>query len=143
MTKGSLILTFIIRIAPNSLCWTRLKGGGENVELVLNPVTFLPLKHAPVSLSLLPDVTDQASEIQHTETSTVDFIKKAEQRAQYDENIRIINLDEIVVTAGRIVAKRDEERLKYALSAGSDYTIYRETITQFCRINFISQVFSV
>ena len=113
------------------------------MELVLNPVTFPALKYAPVSLSLLPDVTDQVSEIQQTEASTVDFIKKAEQRAQYDENIRIINLDEIVVTAGRIVAKRDEDRLKYALNAGSDYTIYRETITQFCRINFISQVFSV
>ena len=109
----------------------KTKKGGENVALVLNPIIFPALKYAPVSSSLLPALTDRENENQQTEASAADFIKKAEQRAQYDENIRVINLDEIVVTASKIVAKRDEERLKYAMNAGSDYTVYRETISQF------------
>ena len=56
-----------------------------------------------------------------------EFIRKAGQRAQYDEDIRLINLDEVEVTAKRI-EKKDEARLQYWANAASDATIYREQI---------------
>jgi hypothetical protein len=94
--------------------------GGDRVELTVNPEMFPPLKHIPVSRSLLPDVSEK-------ENVATGFLDKAGQRARYDEDMMLINLDEIEVTAQRI-DKRDELRLRYAINASSDMTIYREDI---------------
>lgn len=92
--------------------------GGEWVKLVINPEQFPPLKHAPVSRSLLPATSTPENDIS-------DFIRKAQQRAQYDANMRNINLEEIVITGNRI-EKRDEERLKHHINRFSDKTIYSD-----------------
>jgi TonB-dependent SusC/RagA subfamily outer membrane receptor len=94
--------------------------GGEWVDLVINPEQFPKLKYAPVSRSLWPAAPAQAN-------TFTDFIQKAGQRAQYDEDIRVVNLEEVVVSANRI-PKRDEERLKYPFNRLSNVTIYREDI---------------
>ena len=94
--------------------------GSEGVELIIDSEPFPKLKYAPVSRSLLPAATAP-------ESTLSDFISKAGQRAQYDEDIRVVNLEEVVVTANRM-EKRDEERLKFPLNRLSDVTIYREEI---------------
>ncbi|MDR0796735.1 MAG: TonB-dependent receptor plug domain-containing protein, partial [Tannerella sp.] len=88
--------------------------------LVINPEQFPKLKYAPVSRSLWPATPAQAN-------TFTDFIQKAGQRAQYDEDIRVVNLEEVVVTANKI-EKKDEERLKYPFNRLSNVTIYREEI---------------
>ncbi|MDR0750467.1 MAG: TonB-dependent receptor plug domain-containing protein [Tannerellaceae bacterium] len=94
--------------------------GSEWVKLIIDPEQFPELKHAPVSRSLLPAAPAQ-------ENNPPDFIRKAGQRAEYDEDIRVVNLEEVVVAANRI-DKRDEERLKYPFNRFSDMTIYKEEI---------------
>lgn len=94
--------------------------GSEGVNLIINPEQFPKLKHAPVSRS--PLSADSAEE-----SNPSDFIRKAEQRAQYDEDIRSVNLEEIVVTASKI-EKRDIERLKFTFNRLSDKTIYSDEI---------------
>ena len=91
--------------------------GKDRVEMFLNRETFPLLKHAP--RFILPTASDEET------GQDDDFLKKAEQRAKYDEDLRLINLPEIVVTATR-VAKRDEARLQYWANSSSDYTMYRE-----------------
>jgi len=53
------------------------------------------------------------------------FIEKSSERAKYDENMRVINLKEIVVTAN-VVPKRDKARLEFFANSSSDRTIYRD-----------------
>ena len=48
------------------------------------------------------------------------FLVKAEQRSQYDEDMRLIYLDEVVVTAPRI---RHELRLDYYANLSADITV--------------------
>ena len=92
--------------------------GREGVELVLNEVKFPNPKHMPLSQ------TDK--EIQPADVAS-DFIAKAGQRAQYDEDMRLIQLSEVTVTAKRI-DKKDEVRLSYWMNSSSDKTIYHEEI---------------
>jgi TonB-dependent SusC/RagA subfamily outer membrane receptor len=94
------------------------KKGSERVLLFVNPETFPQLQHIP---DILNDI----------EEDTIDdaFLKKAEQRAQYDEDMRVINLPEVVIQGKKpMIAKRDEVRLQNWANAGSDATIYREDI---------------
>jgi len=53
------------------------------------------------------------------------FIVKAQQRARYDEDMQVINLEEVVVSATRI-EKKDESRLRFYANAYSDITLSRE-----------------
>ena len=92
--------------------------GGESVDLIINTEQFPALKYAPVSLSLLPAAPAQ-------ENILIDFISKAGQRAQYDEDMKVFDLEEVVVTANRI-EKRDIERLKFPFNRFSNVTIYKE-----------------
>lgn len=94
--------------------------GSEEVRLTLDPEQFPKLKHAPVNRS--PGSASLAKE-----SDPFDFIRKAEQHAHYDEDIRSVNLEEVVVTAGKI-EKRDVERLKYPLNRLSDKTIDSDEI---------------
>lgn len=94
--------------------------GSEWVNLVINPEQFPKLKHAPVSRSVL-----SAASLE--ENNQFYFIRKAEQRAQSDEDIRSINLEEVIITADKM-EKRDVDRLKYPLNRLSDKTIYSDEI---------------
>ena len=98
--------------------------GKEGVELALNQEKFPNPKHLPLSL------TDKEIE--------PDFIKKAGQRAQYDEDMRLIHLSEVTVTAKRI-DKKDEVRLRYWMNLSSDKTIYREEIEK-RHVQYVSQL---
>ncbi len=86
------------------------KKGNSAYEVIYKQEQFPKLNYIPVSL---------------TTNDTSVFMKKAGQRAQYDGDMRIINLPEVVIT-GTQVAKRDEIRLQYWQNWGSDKTIYRE-----------------
>jgi hypothetical protein len=94
--------------------------GSEWVKLIINPDQFPKPNYVPVSRSLLPAAPTQ-------DNNPFDFIRKAERHVQYDEDIRSIDLEEIVVTGNRI-EKKDEERLKYPFNRLSDMTIYRDAI---------------
>ncbi|MDR0836484.1 MAG: TonB-dependent receptor plug domain-containing protein [Tannerella sp.] len=90
--------------------------GSEKVILSVNLETFPKLQHI--------------SGIHDYEEETVDsaFIQKAEQRALYDDDMRVIYLEEVVITGKRKIAKKDEIRLQNWVNASSDNTIYREDI---------------
>ena len=96
--------------------------GNPAYDLVLKQEQFPKLKHAPVSWTFSP-VEKEGESLATDYTST--FMKKAGQRAQYDEGMRIVHLPEVVITETK-VAKRDEARLQYPLNLGSNMTIYRE-----------------
>ncbi len=95
--------------------------GKPDVELVLIQETFPALKHIPENQSLLSDGASEAASL------TSEFLKKAAQRAMYDEDIKVLQLDEITVST-RSIAKKDEVRLStFWANASSDLTIYRES----------------
>jgi hypothetical protein len=90
--------------------------GSNRVELLLDSVLFPKPIHAPFL------------ETAHTTSpQTNDFIGKSEQRARYDEDMRMIYLDEVEVKARRI-DRKEEERLRYWVNSSARYTIRKETI---------------
>ena len=96
---------------------------GINLALVLNQEKFPTLKHAPKSL-FQPSLDAEAGNEMSVDTSG--FIEKARQRAQYDDDMRLMLLPEVVVSAQRI-EKRDEARLAaFPFNKNSDITVYRE-----------------
>ena len=102
-------------------------------RITLNQEIFPQLKHAPVSISLFPVVANQEKEPSDIFS---DFIQKAGQRAQYDEDIKVINLQEIEITASRI-EQRDRLRLSSnPFNASSDRTIYREDMERMPNTTF-------
>ena len=98
------------------------KRGSNQIELVIEPERFPPLVHAPQSLFLRQKTID--SEIKD-DTPENTFLVKAEQRSRYDEDMRLVHLNEVVVTAPRI-DRKEEPRLNYWPNMGSDKTIRRE-----------------
>ena len=99
--------------------------GKERVELVLKKEIFPQLKQAPVSLSLLP----KSGPEEENQSATVEagFLKKAVQRAMYDDEMRVINLGEVVVTAKRY-EEIDKLRSTFWANMNSDRTFYRDEI---------------
>ena len=61
-----------------------------------------------------------------TETRDETFLEKSEQRAMYDDDIRLIHLEEVVITAPRNTIKRDEPRLQFWANQSSDVTLRRD-----------------
>lgn len=99
------------------------KGLIGNVKITLNTEKFPAIKHAPVSTQLFPVVT---KEQQKQTDLSIGFIEKAGQRAQYDEDIKVVNLEVIEVTANRI-EKRNQLRLSSnPINASAERTIYRD-----------------
>ena len=92
------------------------KKGSGRIELVVDSPRFPPLIHAPQTPFIENFVKKEDSNT---------FITKAEQRSKYDENMRVIQLREVEVTAKRI-EKREEPRLEYWENIGSDVTVRRE-----------------
>ena len=95
------------------------KSGSSSVELFLDGEIFPELIHAPQSpVKEIPVIQNEL------EPST--FIEKAEQRAKYDEDIRVIQLSEVEVTALRIDRNKEEPRLQFWGNLNSDVTIRRD-----------------
>ena len=88
------------------------KKGSSGVELVLNEDSFPKLNHA---------LQNSVAEIPNA------FIAKAEQRSWLDEDMRMIQLGEVVITAPRI-DRKDESRRQFWANIGSDVTVRREEI---------------
>ena len=101
------------------------KKGRPNAILEVNEVKFPELKHIPyadiVNYKVNYRVNDSSAELKKEEDV---FLKKAEQRSMYDEDMRHIQLDEVVVTA-KAIEKKSEARLKYWANLSSDVTIER------------------
>ena len=102
----------------NFFVQARNQKGKDGVELILKQEQFPKLEHIPAGLMF-----------SHTGMDKTDFIQKAKQRSQYDDDMRTILLSEVTVTAKRI-EKKDEARLSFWYNSSSDATIYREQIEQ-------------
>ena len=101
------------------------RKGSESVELFVDKEIFPQTKYAPDSPVLMIAESKTTNEI--PENRTEDFLSKAVERAKYDEDIRVIHLSEVVVTAQRI-ERKDEARLQDWRNRVSDVTIHREWI---------------
>jgi len=100
------------------------RKGSNSVELVLDGELFPKLIHATQSLSV-ENPTIMAVKKIEPEINT--FIAKAAQRSKYDEDLWVIHLGEVEVTARRI-EKKEEQRNHYWANAGSEITIRKEDI---------------
>jgi hypothetical protein len=97
------------------------KKGSKHVELVLRNESFPPPAYAPQSPA--------AERTEPQETTAGDagadaFIRKAEQRSEYDSDMRLIRLGEVVITAPKV--KKEEPRLQYWANSISDTTLRRK-----------------
>jgi hypothetical protein len=110
------------------------KKGSSKVKLSLDKEKFPQLSYAPQSPFseipvIEPDKKEETvieAEVKVKPANADAFIEKAEQRAKYDENMRIYQLDEVEITAQRIVK---EPRLQvFPLNEHSDVTIGRDVI---------------
>ena len=91
----------------------RNQKGRDGVKIELDQEKFPKLKHIPANMLLSYTDRDKDKDKQLVKTEPAsEFIKKAGQRAQYDDGMRLIHLGEVTVTAKR-VDKRDEIRSKY------------------------------
>ena len=97
---------------------------GNSVEIVLDKESFPAPVHAPQnSETSKPAIGGEIK----SDPAPNTFIAKAEQRSMYEEDMRVVNLSEVVVTAPRI-DRRDEARLLFWANVKSDVTIRREEI---------------
>jgi len=96
------------------------RRGSSRVELVVDEETFPKLIHAPQS----PVFVEMDN---YPSLHTNPFIKKAEQRSNFDDDMRLIHLDEVEVTATRI-EKKEEPRLQFWANTKSDVTLRRDVI---------------
>ena len=104
--------------STNFFIQAKNKKGSGRVFLEMNPETFPELQHIPLAMSSV-----------EMEKDTIEnaFMEKAEQRAKYDEDMKVIHLPEVIIQRKKI-DKRDEIRLQNWMNASSDVTIYREDI---------------
>ena len=98
----------------------------NNVNLDVDKEIYPKPVYAPDS-PLLRIVGNDPAETNNRED---DFIQKAAQRARYDEEMRLIELGEVSVTA-----KKPDPVLDYYLNAKPDYAIQREDIKKYDQKN--------
>jgi len=124
---------------------TKNQRGRTGVELIVNHEKFPALKHAPKSQLPFTFFRTEINNQLPAEVETSDFMNKAEQRAQYDEGIRMIQLSEVVVTAtANRIAKRDEVRLDVSpFNKNSDITVYKEDIEKKVPSRFTDMFYSI
>ena len=94
--------------------------GRNRVKLTLDDELFPPLIHAP---QLLTGLIPASQEEIMNDAVTNTFRVKAEQRSLYDEEMRIIHLSEVEVTAPVI---RKEPRLDFYINRSAQNTIRKE-----------------
>ena len=123
-TDSTGIFCFFIHFPDSVICFIQAKNqkGKSNVELMLNQEKFPLLKHVPTS-----PMTSGIDIYGRDSSAASGFKTKAAQRAQYDDDMRMIQLPEVVVS-GKKIEKKDEARLNTWFNSGSDRTIHREDI---------------
>jgi len=94
----------------------RGKKDSRWVEPVLDSVSFPSLIHAQSSVA----------ETLETKEEINTFMVKAEQRSRYDDDMRVVQLREVEVTARRRMERKDEPRLDFMENEFSDITLRRE-----------------
>ena len=112
--------TFFLRALGNRV--------NDRFELVLDRESFPKPVYAPQSPRLTPPLTTGEGGLKEETKSELDpdaFIVKAEKRSKFDEDMWMIHLSEVEITAPRI-EKKEEPRLEYWANASSDVTIRRE-----------------
>jgi len=97
--------------------------GQTGVVLVLKPELIPKPKHIPIHSSSLHFGKYMGKQ---PADNTFYFINKAEHRSHYDEDMKIINLSEVILKA-QIQDKRDEVKLTN-WATGGDIVINREEI---------------
>jgi hypothetical protein len=97
--------------------------GKEGVELVINQERFPKLKHAPISL---PEKRINIDNDSPPMNDPIDFMRKAEQRSHYDEDMKFVQINEVTVNARRVDKKDEFRRTNWA--SGGDDVIYRNEI---------------
>ena len=99
--------------------------GKDNVVLAVADESFPALIHAPQSLvAAIPFPVEEKESKPEVDADA--FIVKAEKRSKFDEDMRVYNIDEVIISAPRIRFNRDEPRLRYWANENSDITIRRE-----------------
>ena len=99
------------------------RKGNDNIVLDVDDASFPALIRAPQS----PVVEIQSSAVETKRESEPDaFIVKAEKRSMYDEDMRMYEIEEVVISAPRIKFKKDEPRLQFWANENSDVTIRRK-----------------
>jgi TonB-dependent SusC/RagA subfamily outer membrane receptor len=94
-----------------------IQAFSNRVKLDMDTESFPKPVHAPRPA---PVETDN-----YPSLNTGNFFAKAEQRMKYDRDMRVIYLDEVVVSAPRIDRKK-EPRLEFWLNSSANYTVRRE-----------------
>jgi len=102
------------------------KNGNNRIELFLDEESFPKPVFALQSPLSKMKITDKKK---IDEASINAFIAKAEKRSMYDEDMRMIQLSEVVIT-GRRIEKKDEPRLHFYANESSDVTLRREDIVK-------------
>jgi len=101
------------------------RGNNINLRLEVDQESFPELSYA-VQSRLLEKKTAVVETIIESDAGA--FLEKAEQRAMYDDDIRLIHLEEVVISAQRLKYKRNEPRLQFWANHSSDHTIRRDEI---------------
>ena len=96
------------------------KKGNPYVELTVKEENFPKLKKIPYPSD---EIVLNIESIDYD----YDFMKKAEDRSKYDEDMRFVQLQEVTVTAKRPVRK-EEARDRHWMNSGSDVTIGSDVI---------------
>jgi len=103
------------------------KRGSGNLQLFMDNESFPELVYAPQNLFSRQKKTD--AEIKN-ESIVNTFITKAEQRAKFDEDMWVIHLQDVEITAPP-KKNLDEPRLQYWGNQYSEKTIRREEFEKF------------
>jgi len=93
------------------------KKGRSNVELTIQEEVFPKLSY----------IKDHKLSLKSNEEDN-EFLKKAEQRTLYDEDMRMVLLPEVTITGRRRIAPKDEARLTFWANSSSDFTMYGDEI---------------
>ena len=99
--------------------------GGSRVNLTLDNALFPPFTHAPQTLAKVMPTHQEETKSDAVPNA---FLIKAEQRSQYDEDMRIVHLSEVEVTAPII---KKEPRLEFWANQSADKTIRREQFERY------------
>jgi len=102
-------------------------GRNDLIKLSIDNEVFPVPVYAPQSPQSKSMITNAETKDDSLENT---FIEKAEQHAKFDENVWTLYLDEVEVTAPKIV-KKDESRLQYWANSSSDNTITKEIIEEY------------
>ena len=116
------------------------KKGSSNIQLDMGRELFPEIKYALQSPVMEMPAIDTKAQVEPLKTDA--FKEKAEQRAKYEEDMWMIQLSEVEITAPRI-GREKETRLQFPLNQYSDVTIGREVFEKIRRNRVADYLLSV